>query len=127
MSENRKIISSAGLVGSFTILSRIFGLIRDMVIARFFGASMATDAFFVAFRIPNMLRRLFAEGALTVSFIPVLKEAQVKEGHAEAKRISDIVFTFLTIILAFVVIAGILLAPLIVKLIAPGFTSPYKF
>ncbi|MBE9536658.1 MAG: murein biosynthesis integral membrane protein MurJ [Proteobacteria bacterium] len=127
MSENRKIISSAGLVGSFTTLSRIFGLVRDMVIARFFGASMATDAFFVAFRIPNILRRLFAEGALTVSFIPVLKEAQVKEGHAEAKRISDIVFTFLTIILAFVVITGILLAPIIVKLIAPGFTSPDKY
>jgi len=127
MSENLKIIKGAGLVGGFTTLSRIFGLARDMVIARFFGASMATDAFFVAFRIPNILRRLFAEGALTVSFIPVLKEAQIKEGHAEARRISDIVFTFLTIILALVVIAGIILAPLIVKLIAPGFTSPDKY
>jgi len=127
MSENLKIIKGAGLVGSFTTLSRILGLVRDMVIARFFGASMATDAFFVAFRIPNTLRRLFAEGALTVSFIPVLKEAQVRQGHAEAKRISDIVFTFLSIILAFVVIAGILLAPIIVKLIAPGFTSPDKY
>lgn len=127
MSENRKIIGSAGLVGGFTTLSRIFGLIRDMVIARFFGASMATDAFFVAFRIPNMLRRLFAEGALTVSFIPILKEAQVKDGHVEAKRISDIVFTFLAIVLVFVVIIGILLTPLIVKLIAPGFTSPDKY
>lgn len=126
MSENLKIIKGAGLVGSFTTLSRIFGLLRDMVIARFFGASMATDAFFVAFRIPNILRRLFAEGALTVSFIPVLKEAQVREGKVEAKRISDIVFTFLSITLVFVVIAGIILAPFIVKLIAPGFTSPDK-
>ena len=92
MSEKKKILKRASLVGSLTSLSRIFGLLRDMVIARFFGASLATDAFFVAFRIPNVLRRLFAEGALTVSFIPIFKEAQIKGGKGEAKEIPSWAF-----------------------------------
>ncbi|MDH3975797.1 MAG: murein biosynthesis integral membrane protein MurJ [Deltaproteobacteria bacterium] len=121
MSDNRKIIKGASLVGAFTALSRIFGLLRDMVIARYFGASPATDAFFVAFRIPNTLRRLFAEGALTISFIPVFKEALVKEGKSEAKKISHVTFTFLSLTVVTVVLISIIFAPFIVKLIAPGF------
>jgi len=121
MSDNRRILKGAGLVGLFTSVSRVFGLVRDIVIAGTFGASMAADAFFVAFRIPNILRRLFAEGALTVSFIPIFKEAQIKGGHEEAKEVSDVVFTFLTIVLASVVIAAMIFAPVVVKLIAPGF------
>lgn len=121
MSDNRKIIKGASLVGAFTALSRVFGLLRDMVIARYFGASPATDAFFVAFRIPNTLRRLFAEGALTISFIPVFQETLVKEGKGPAKKISDVIFTFLSLVVVTVVVISIIFAPLIVNLIAPGF------
>jgi len=73
-SENSKVARAAGVVGSATMASRVFGFLRDMVVAGFFGAGMATDAFFVAFRIPNLLRRLLAEGSLTVSFVPVFTE-----------------------------------------------------
>jgi len=69
--ENTRVVKAAWVVGLATLLSRVFGFIRDMVIAGFFGAGPATDAFFVAFRIPNLLRRLFAEGSLTIAFIPV--------------------------------------------------------
>lgn len=127
MSEKKKILKRASLVGSLTSLSRIFGLIRDMVIARLFGASSVTDAFFVAFRIPNVLRRLFAEGALTVSFIPIFKDAQIKGGKAEAKEIVNVVFTFLTFVLAIVVVLAVIFAPLIVKIIAGGFDDPGKY
>jgi len=78
--ENRRVIKAAGVVGSATLLSRIFGFVRDVVIAWFFGAGLASDAFFVAFRIPNLLRRLFAEGSLSVAFIPVFTEHLTKRG-----------------------------------------------
>ncbi|MDY6973846.1 MAG: lipid II flippase MurJ, partial [Thermodesulfobacteriota bacterium] len=73
-SETKNVSQAAGTVGFFTLLSRVLGMVRDMVLARFFGTGMATDAFFVAFRIPNMLRRLFAEGSLTIAFIPIFTE-----------------------------------------------------
>jgi len=82
--ENRRVIKAAGVVGSATLLSRIFGFIRDVVIAWFFGAGLASDAFFVAFRIPNLLRRLFAEGSLSVAFIPVFTEYLTKRGKDDA-------------------------------------------
>ena len=69
--ENAKVVRAAGVVGLATMVSRIFGFLRDMVVAALFGAGLATDAFFVAFRIPNLLRRLLGEGSLTVSFVPV--------------------------------------------------------
>ena len=127
MSEKKTILKRASLVGSLTSLSRIFGLLRDMVIARLFGASLATDAFFVAFRIPNVLRRLFAEGALTVSFIPIFKDAQIKGGRAEAKEIVNVVFTFMTLAVAVLVVLAVIFAPLIVKVIAGGFDNPEKY
>ena len=73
--ENDRVTKAAGVVGSATLLSRIFGFVRDVVIAGFFGAGLSSDAFFVAFRIPNLMRRLFAEGSLSVSFIPVFTES----------------------------------------------------
>ena len=78
------LLKSAATVSVFTLLSRITGLIRDMLIARYFGVSAATDAFYVAFRIPNMLRRLFAEGAFSQAFVPML--SQVKEQQPENER-----------------------------------------
>jgi putative peptidoglycan lipid II flippase len=74
VTEREQVSQAAGTVGFFTFLSRILGLVRDIVVARFFGAGLVTDAFFVAFRIPNLLRRLFAEGSLTIAFIPVFTE-----------------------------------------------------
>lgn len=114
-----RIASAASTVGLATLASRILGFVRDAIIAWAFP-KMATDAFFVAFRIPNLLRRLFAEGALTVSFIPVFTEAHLKD-RDEAMRIFRIAYTLLTITLLFVVAAGIYFAVPITKVFAPGF------
>jgi len=119
---------AAGIVGAATLSSRIAGLVRDMVVARFFGAGLAADAFFMAFTIPNLLRRLFAEGSLTISFVPVFTERLLKRGPEDAFRLARSAWWLLTMVLAAVSLLGVLLAPLIVKLIAHGFlSSPEKF
>ena len=120
--ENTKVAKAAGVVGLATMLSRIFGFIRDMVVAAFFGAGLITDAFFVAFRIPNLLRRLLGEGSLTVSFVPVFTEYLNKKSKEEAFELANIVFTILSITLVVVSIAGVIFSPLIVTIMAPGFT-----
>ncbi|PKN66786.1 MAG: murein biosynthesis integral membrane protein MurJ [Deltaproteobacteria bacterium HGW-Deltaproteobacteria-12] len=126
--ENTKVAKAAGIVGAATLVSRIFGVVRDMVIAAFFGASWMTDAFWVAFRIPNMLRRLLGEGSLTVSFVPVFTEYLHKKSKEEALELASNAFTILSVILAGVSVLGILLSPLIVGLIAPGFLArPEQF
>lgn len=117
----------AGLVGGLTLLSRIAGLVRDMVIAYFFGTRMAADAFYVAFRIPNLLRRLLAEGALTMAFVPIFTE-HMKRSREEGRRAADVIFTSLCILLLLIVVVGIAFAPWIVKAIALGFSDqPEKF
>jgi len=121
MKQHEEITRSAGIVGSLTLLSRIAGYARDMVIAYFFGASASTDAFWVAFRIPNLLRRLFAEGSLTISFIPVFTDYLEKGNKEEAKKVADTVFTILFCLLLLISIAGVLLSPYIVKIFAAGF------
>ena len=127
-SENAKVARAAGIVGAATMVSRVFGVVRDMVIAAFFGASWMTDAFWVAFRIPNMLRRLLGEGSLTVSFVPVFTEYLQKKTREEALDLASNAFTILSVILAAVSVLGILLSPVIVGLIAPGFiTNPEQF
>ena len=80
---------AAGIVGAATMVSRVFGVIRDMVIAALFGASWMTDAFWVAFRIPNMLRRLLGEGSLTISFVPVFTEYLQKKTREEALELAS--------------------------------------
>src|SRR5574340_146424 len=90
--ENSRVARAAGVVGAATMLSRVFGFIRDMVVAGFFGAGATTDAFFVAFRIPNLLRRLLGEGSLTVSFVPVFTEYLKKRSHEEACELANIAF-----------------------------------
>ena len=119
--ENVRVAKAAGIVGIATMLSRIFGFIRDMVVAAFFGAGIATDAFFVAFRIPNLLRRLLAEGSLTVSFVPVFTEYLKNKSREEALELANISFTALSIILVIVSLAGVVFSPLIVTIMAPGF------
>ncbi|MCZ6790995.1 MAG: murein biosynthesis integral membrane protein MurJ, partial [Candidatus Dadabacteria bacterium] len=121
MKQQEEITRSAGVVGSLTFLSRIAGYARDVVIAYFFGASALTDAFWVAFRIPNLLRRLFAEGSLTISFIPVFTQYLETKNKEEAKKVADAVFTILIFLLIIISIGGILLSPYIIKLFAAGF------
>jgi putative peptidoglycan lipid II flippase len=112
----------------FTLLSRIAGLVRDMVIAFSFGAASHADAFFVAFRIPNLLRRLVAEGALTASFVPVYVDHLENRSPGEAQRVANITFTLLAMVLALLTVAGIVFSPWIVRVFAPGFLSiPEKF
>ena len=125
--EHHKIGKRAGIVGFFTFISRILGLVRDAVVAFFFGASATADAFYVAFRIPNLIRRFTAEGALTIAFVPVFTE-YLKVSKGEAKKVASIVFTYLSLLLTLIVVFGVLFAPYIVKLIAYGFTEePAKF
>jgi len=121
MSEKENVSRAAGVVGFYTFLSRVLGLVRDMVVARFFGAGMAADAFFVAFRIPNLLRRLFAEGSMTIAFIPVFTEYLRLKTKEDAFELARIVLTLLSIILAIVTILGVLCSPWIVRLQAWGF------
>ena len=110
-------------MGGATLLSRIFGFIRDMIVAQFFGAGMATDAFFVAFRIPNLLRRLVGEGALTASFIPVYTEYITQRPPEEGREFVRATFWLLAVFLLALTGLGILLAPGIVKVMAYGFSQ----
>jgi putative peptidoglycan lipid II flippase len=110
-------------VSGMTLLSRILGFVRDFVIARAFGAGMMTDAFFVAFKLPNLLRRLFAEGAFAQAFVPILGEYKNKQGEVEAKRLVDHVATLLFLVLLVVTLLGMAAAPLLVYISAPGFAA----
>lgn len=121
LSEQQSVSQAAGTVGFFTFLSRILGLVRDIVVARFFGAGMAADAFFVAFRIPNLLRRLFAEGSLTIAFIPVFTEYLTQKSREDAFQLARAALTLLSIALAMVTLLGVLLSPWIVRIQAFGF------
>ncbi len=121
MSEDELVTRAAGVVGIYTFLSRVLGLLRDMIIANFFGSGMSADAFFVAFRIPNLLRRLFAEGSFSVAFIPVFTEYLRKRAREDVVLLARVVFTLLILILTVVCILGMVFAPLIVRIIAPGF------
>jgi putative peptidoglycan lipid II flippase len=115
-------------VSSMTLLSRILGFVRDFFIARVFGAGLATDAFFVAFRIPNLLRRMFAEGAFSQAFVPILAEVRNRETPAATRTLVDSVSTALFLALLLTAALGMLLAPLVVYVSAPGFAAePGKF
>jgi len=120
-SEKRNVSRAAGVVGFFTFLSRILGLVRDMVLANLFGAGMVADAFFVAFRIPNLLRRLFAEGSLTIAFIPVFTEYLTVRRREEAFELARVVLTLLSLLLVVISVLGILFSPWIVRVQAFGF------
>lgn len=122
------LLKAMATVSSMTLLSRILGFVRDALIARIFGAGLATDAFFVAFRIPNLLRRMFAEGAFSQAFIPVLGEHRARDGDAGTRVLVDRVATLLFLAVAAVTALGVLIAPYIVYVSAPGFSAtPEKF
>lgn len=120
---SKKPLKSTFIVGGSTFVSRIFGYIRDAVIFITFGASASTDAFFVAFRIPNFLRRLFAEGAFSQAFVPVMS-AHLHEGEPQFKRLINHVAGILSITLLIITTIGILSSPLLIRLFAPGFDDP---
>ena len=128
MTENQRITKAATTIGTGTFLSRILGFLRDMVIAHFFGAGMAADAFFVAFRIPNLWRRLVGEGSLTISFIPVYTEYLTQRSEEETREVTHIAFTIAGVILLILTALGILFSPILIQIIAPGFIrDPEKF
>jgi putative peptidoglycan lipid II flippase len=122
------LLKALAAVGSMTFLSRVLGFVRDTLIARVFGAGVYTDAFFVAFKIPNLLRRLFAEGAFSQAFVPILAEYKNQRGHEETQSLVNHVATLLGLALVVVTIIGIVAAPLVVYISAPGFAGdPEKF
>ncbi len=109
------------VVSGMTLISRILGLVRDIVFARYFGASLVMDAFLVANRIPNMLRRFFAEGAFSAGFVPVMARYREKHDHEEAREFVDAMAGTFGIILFLITLAGVIAAPLLVAVVAPGF------
>ena len=114
------LFKSLSTVGGHTLLSRILGFVRDLLLARLFGADAATDAFFVAFKIPNFLRRLFGEGAFATAFVPVLTEYKETRSHDELKALVDHVAGTLGLALLVVSFVGVVAAPLVVSLFAFG-------
>ena len=122
------LLKALATVSSMTLVSRILGFVRDVLIARLFGAGLATDAFFVAFRIPNLLRRLFAEGAFSQAFVPVLSEYRTRRGDSETKLLVDRTASLLALALLAATALGVAAAPIIIYVSAPGFAaSPAKF
>ncbi len=119
--ENHRVVKAAGLIGAATFSSRILGFVRDMVLARLFGATPSADAFFVAYRIPNLLRELFAEGSMSSAFIPVFTEYHTLRSKHDAWELASAMFTTLLTIVTLVTLVGIAAAPVIVRLLAPGF------
>ncbi len=119
--DQRGITRAAGVVGAATLLSRLLGALRDIVIASFFGAGLVSDAFIAAFRIPNLLRRMFGEGSLSIAFVPVYSDALYHEGRAEADRLAGSAMRLLTLVLLAAVVLGMWAAPWLTRLLAPGF------
>ncbi|MCP4685077.1 MAG: murein biosynthesis integral membrane protein MurJ [bacterium] len=126
--KKSSLLASAGLVSGATAFSRVFGLIREQTMAYFFGVSAATDAFVTAFRIPNLLRDLFAEGALSSAFVPVFKEKLVNESDQEAFSLARTVATAILLVVGGIVLLGMVATPLIIFISAKGFAAdPAKF
>lgn len=120
---SKKLIRSTGIVGGMTLISRILGFLRDMVVAHAFGAGPMVDAFLVAFKIPNFMRRLFAEGAFSQAFIPILSEYKTTKSHAEIQLLVNRVSGTLAGVLSLITFFGVIGAPYVVSLFAPGFTD----
>lgn len=116
----RGLLQSTAVVAAMTLLSRVLGLVRDVVYARFFGAGLLMDAFFVAFKIPNIFRRFFAEGAFSQSFVPVFAEYEQQRDHAEVKELVDKVAGTLGIVLFVFTAVGVIAAPVLIGMAGAG-------
>ncbi|MDT8421133.1 MAG: murein biosynthesis integral membrane protein MurJ [Desulfuromonadales bacterium] len=123
MSQRRKITTATLSMAVATGFSRIAGLVRDVVIARLFGAGFATDAFFMAFTIPNLLRRFFGEGSMTAAFVPVFADVYQHQGEEEARRLANRCITLLLLVMLIIVGAGIIASPWLVRVIGFGFSD----
>ncbi|MDX1347203.1 MAG: murein biosynthesis integral membrane protein MurJ [Thiomicrorhabdus chilensis] len=124
----KRILKATATVGGMTMISRVLGFVRDVIIARYFGASMGADAFFVAFKIPNFFRRLFAEGAFSQAFVPVLAEAKEKRGQDAVKHLVNAISFRLGGILLLLTAFGVFGSSLWMMVFAPGFIDdPVKF
>jgi putative peptidoglycan lipid II flippase len=119
----RRLLKSTSVVGGMTMLSRVSGLIRDVVFSRVFGASPVMDAFFVAFKIPNVFRRFFAEGAFAQAFVPVFAEYDERQTPADVKALVDRVSGTLGLVLFVFTLVGVVAAPVLIAIFAPGFVS----
>lgn len=117
------LLKSLATISSMTMISRVLGFARDAIVARVFGAGLATDAFFVAFKLPNLLRRIFAEGAFSQAFVPILAEYKSQQGEAATRIFVAYVSGLLTLVLALVTILGMLAAPWVIMITAPGFAD----
>lgn len=118
---SKQLFKSSAIVGVMTMISRLMGFARDMLLANIFGVNAATDAFFVAFKIPNFLRRLFAEGAFAHAFVPVLSEYNQKGDRVALKLFIDKTAGTLALVQLLLTAVGIVAAPLLIMLFAPGF------
>src|SRR5262249_43382425 len=114
MSEHRHLLKSASLISALTILSRIFGYVRDSRIAFLLGAGTAADAYTTAYRIPNLLRRLVAEGAVSAAFIPVFARYLAEKKNKDAWEFANTMLTLITVLLTGITVGGIVLSPFIV-------------
>lgn len=121
--KHRSVARSAGIVSIAVMFSRVLGLVRETIFAKYFGAGFLYDTFIVGFRIPNLLRDLFAEGALSAAFVKVFTDYQLKNSEKEAWRLASLVFNCLAVVLGVITILGIFLSPLFVKLITYNYLS----
>ena len=118
-----QVVRALGSIGAATLASRILGFVRDMVVASTFGAGPVTDAFFVAFRIPNILRRLLGEGALSTAVVPMLSDYLVTRPRGEFNRLFRAILGAALVVLGTVTVLGVLTAPWLVRVMAPGFAG----
>lgn len=123
MSEQVKVAKAAGIVGAATLLSRVMGYFRDMAMSWAFGTGLAADAFYVAYRIPNLLRELLAEGSMSAAFIPVFTETLTRESKESARHLAGAVFARLLVLLLLLTVLGIIFAPYVVKVVAWGWAQ----
>lgn len=128
MSSKGNLLRALLKVSGMTLISRVIGFLRDMIMARYFGAGFATDAFFVAFKLPNLLRRVFAEGAFSQAFVPVLAEYKNKRSMSDTRDFAASVAGMLSVVLVIFTLLGIIFAGTVITTTAPGFThDPIKF
>ena len=119
--QNRRVLRSTFIMAIPTLLSRVLGLFRDILQAKFMGTSHSMDAFSMGYLIPNLLRRLTAEGAMTAAFIPVFTQMKKEKSKEEVWKFANAFFFDLTLIIAGLTVLGILLSPVLVRIIAPGY------
>src|SRR5215470_15668900 len=125
-SHERQVVGALGSIGGATLASRVLGFVRDAIVALAFGAGPITDAFFVAFRIPTILRRLLAEGALSTAMIPVFTEYTVNRSREDLIRMLRAVLAGALLALGAATVVGMATAPWLLAVIAPGFTDPVQ-